>query len=67
MKGQREINERKRAQQVKHIRALLAYVEAGELCDMTFAPPLHVVHEGPTTLSVGLDREAFLRFLPLDF
>ena len=34
---------------------------------MRYDPPLHVVREGPTTLSVELDREAFLRFLPLDF
>jgi len=34
---------------------------------MTYELPLHIVHEGPTTLTVELDRETFLRFLPLDF
>ena len=34
---------------------------------MTYEPPPHVVHDGRTTLTVELDREAFLGFLPLDF
>jgi len=53
--------------QLEHLETLRAYVEAGEPCNMRYEPPLHIVHEGPTTLSVELDREAFLRFLPLDF
>ena len=41
--------------------------DAGERCDMQYDPPLHFVGDGTTTLSVELDRKAFLRFLPLDF
>ncbi len=67
MKSARQINERKQRQQLKHLEALRSYVEAGEPCNMRYAPPLHVVHDGPMTLSVELDREALLRFLPLDF
>ncbi len=61
-----QVNERKQAMQLRHLDALRAYVEAGERCDMRFDPPLHELQDG-TTLSVELDREAFLRFLPLDF
>ena len=67
MQPAKQINERKRTMQLKHLEALRSYVEAGERCDMRYDPPLHVVHDGPTTLSVELDREALLRFLPLDF
>ena len=34
---------------------------------MRYDPSLHVVHAGPTTLSVEIDREEFLRFLPPHF
>ncbi len=67
MKSARQINEQKRRQQLKHLEALRAYVAAGEPCDMRYDPPLHLVHAGPTTLSVEFNREALLRFLPLDF
>ncbi len=65
MQSAKQINERKQRQQLKHLEALRAYVEAGKPCDMRYAPPHHLVHDGPTTLSVELDREALLRFLPL--
>ena len=46
MQPAREINERKQRLQIEHVRALLAYLEAGEPADMKFDRPLHVIHEG---------------------
>ena len=66
MQPAKQINERKRAQQVNHIRALLSFIEQGEPCEMRFEPTLHVITD-KAVLTVELDREAFLRFLPLDF
>jgi hypothetical protein len=67
MRSGKQINERKRAMQLRHLEALRSYVEAGEPCDMTYDPPLHVVNDGTSTLTIEIDRETLLRFLPLDF
>ncbi len=67
MRSGKQINERKRAMQLRHLEALRSYVEAGEPCDMTYDPPLHVVHERPSKLTIEIDRESLLKFLPLDF
>ena len=63
----REINERKQRLQIEHVRALLAYLEAGEPADMVFDPPLHVIRDDPGTLTVTFEGEAYVRFLPLAF
>ncbi len=34
---------------------------------MEFDPPLHAIHEGRGTLTVRFERDAFVRFLPLEF
>ena len=67
MQPAREINERKQRLQIEHARALLAYLEDGEPADMTFDPPLHVIHDGRGALTVRFEREAFVRFVPLAF
>ena len=67
MRIEQQINERKQAMQLRHLEALRAYIKAGERCNMRYDPSLHVVHAGPTTLSVEIDREEFLRFLPPHF
>ena len=67
MQPAREINECKQRLQVEHVRALLAYREAGESADMELGAPPHVIHEGRGTLTVWFERDAFVRFLPLAF
>ncbi len=67
MQPAREVNERKQRLQIEHVRALLAYLEAGESADMEFDPPLQVINEGRGTLTVSFEREPFVRFVPLAF
>ncbi len=58
--------ERKQAVQIQHVEALRAYIVAGERCDIRFDPPIHVIADR-TTITVDVDRDEFVRFLPLSF
>ena len=57
-----------RDSQLRKAKALVSYIEAGGDVELTFEPPLHLVTaDDALTLRAQLDRERFLRHLPMSY